>query len=258
MQEWRKIQTTKNKDPPASYHCHVLSHISFFTRRMMGELWIKNVQAASTVFAKEKYNSNTTSLQRQLVHYHSELHSGDFKGKPSQPTITTAFKAKVSIWVTEGTEYHKVCLQFFFFKDLRPYSVVEKGGFHQILTTLEYEIQSSQQSSPHCMQKPEQKWRMRWRNFRGYQVLCNYYCSLRHIDKNWYAQTNVLHTRSMCDSHTGAHMAEVPNAATEEHTEKEPAVFTAALLSPEVSCLFCVVTVVTFSLPSTLLFSFFL
>ncbi len=48
------------------------------------------------------------------------------------------------------------------------------------------------------------------------------------IDKNWDAQTYVLQTLVMNDSHTGAHMAEVLKKATEEWklTEKEPAVVT--------------------------------
>ena len=45
------------------------------------------------------------NLQSHLVRSHGELLSGDKKGKPSQPTITTALKIKFPFG---SPEYHQV------------------------------------------------------------------------------------------------------------------------------------------------------
>lgn len=83
------------------------------------------------------------NLQSHLVRFHGELLSGDKKGKPSQPTITTAFKAKFPFGSPRAQSNTKSIAEFIC-KDLRPYSVVENDGFRRMLATLEprYEVPS--------------------------------------------------------------------------------------------------------------------
>ena len=81
------------KDPPSSFHSKVWRHFGFY-ETVDGKALDKDYAICKNCFAKIKYNSNTTNLQMHLVRYHGELLSGDNEGKPSQPTITTAFKAK--------------------------------------------------------------------------------------------------------------------------------------------------------------------
>ncbi|KAL1253083.1 hypothetical protein QQF64_017776 [Cirrhinus molitorella] len=80
------------KGPPASFHSKVWRHFGFY-ETVDGKALDKDYAISKNCFAKIKYNSNTTNLQMHLVRYHGELLSGDNEGKPSQPTIITAFKA---------------------------------------------------------------------------------------------------------------------------------------------------------------------
>ncbi|XP_048017725.1 E3 SUMO-protein ligase ZBED1-like [Megalobrama amblycephala] len=230
------------KDPPASFHSKVWRHFGFY-ETVDGKALDKNYAICKNCFAKIKYNCNTTNLQMHLVRYHGELLSGDNEGKPSQPTITTAFKAKLPFGSPRAQSITKSIAEFIC-KDLRPYSVVENDGFCRMLTTLEprYEIPSRRHFTdkviPALYADTRAKVEGALRSAKRVALTCDGWTSratesfvtitAHFIDDNWDAQSYVLQTRAMNDSHTGAHMAEVLKTAVDEWklTEKEPAVVT--------------------------------
>ncbi|KAL1266669.1 hypothetical protein QQF64_002344 [Cirrhinus molitorella] len=117
-EEWRKIMKNKLKGPPASFHSKVWRHFRFY-ETVDEKALDKDYAICKNCFAKIKYNSNTTNLQMHLVRYHGKLLSGDNEGKPSQPTIITAFKAKLPFGSPRAQSITKSIGEFIC-KDLRP------------------------------------------------------------------------------------------------------------------------------------------
>lgn len=242
MAENTKNNEKQIKDPPASFHSKVWTHFGFYETDD-GRTLDKEYAICKNCFAKVKYNSNTTNLQSHLVRYHGELLSGDKKGKPSQPAITTAFKARFPFGSPRAQTITKSIAEFIC-KDLRPYSVVENDGFRRMLATLEprYEVPSrrhfTEKVIPALYAETRAKVEGALQSAKRVALTCDGWTSratesfvtitAHFIDDHWDAQTYVLQTRVMYDSHTGAHMAEVLKKAADEWklNDKDPAVVT--------------------------------
>ncbi|KAJ8380238.1 hypothetical protein SKAU_G00010160 [Synaphobranchus kaupii] len=180
-------------------------------------------------------------MHSHLVRHHPDLASEE-KTAGSQPTIDSVFKAKLPFASPRAASITK-SIAGFICKDLRPYSVVENEGFRRMLTTLEprYEVPSrryfTDKAIPALYAETRAKVEDALKSAERVALTCDgwtsratesYVTITAHFIDNWELQSYVLQTRVMHESHTGAHMAEVLEKATEEWklTGKEPAVVT--------------------------------
>ena len=201
------------KDPPTSFHSKVWTHFGFY-KTDDGRTLDKEYAICKNCFAKVKFNSNTTNLQSHLVCYLGELLSGDINGKPSQPAITTAFKAKFPFGSTRARSITKSIVKFIC-KDLRPYSVVKNYGFRWTLATLElrYEVPSPwhfpEKVIPILYAETRAKVEDGLQSAKRVALTCDDWTSratesfvtitAHFIEENWDAQTYVLQTLVMND-----------------------------------------------------------
>ena len=124
----------------------------------------KEFAICKNCLAKVKYTGNTTNMHSHLVRHHPELAAEERNASVSQPTINTAFKAKLPSGSPRAASITK-SIACFICKDLRPYSVVENEGFLRMLNTLEprYDIPCwkyfTERQFPLCIQRLKHMWK---------------------------------------------------------------------------------------------------
>lgn len=230
------------REAPSNFKSKVWAHFGFYNTDD-GKTLDKDYAICKNCLAKVKYNGNTTNMHSHLVRHHPDLASeektANVSTPGSQPTLDTVFKAKLPFASPRAASITK-SIAGFICKDLRPYSVVENEGFRRMLTTLEprYEVPSrryfTDKAIPALYAETRAKVEDALQSAERVALTCDGWTSratestAHFIDNNWELQSYVLQTRVMHESHTGAHMAEVLEKATEEWklTGKEPAVVT--------------------------------
>ena len=125
----------------------------------------------------------------------------------------------------------------FIAKDLRPYSVVENAGFRHLLKTIEprYKLPTratfTDSALPALYKETKEKVMGSMRKASRVAVATDAWTSVatesyvtitaHYISENWQIVSNVLQTRAVYESHTGAHMARLLLDVVEEWQLKD-------------------------------------
>ena len=228
------------KDAPSTFKSKVWTHFGFY--HTDSATLDKEFAICKNCLAKVKYTGNTTKMHSHLVRHHPELAAEERNASVSQPTINTAFKAKLPSGSPRAASITK-SIACFICKDLRPYSVVENEGFRRMLNTLEprYDIPCrkyfTEKAIPALYTETKAHVENALQSAERVALTCDAWTSRAtesfvtftvHFLLEWELRSYVLQTRAMSESHTGANMAEVIRKATEEWklTGKDPAVVT--------------------------------
>nr|XP_061794906.1 E3 SUMO-protein ligase ZBED1-like [Nerophis lumbriciformis] len=172
-----------------------------------------------------KHVGNTTNFTNHLTRWHPEL-ATDSKTPPqpekTQPSIQ---QSMLSILPQNSERAKKITrsVASFIAKDLRPYYVVENVGFRHLLKTLEPRYKLPARATfadsvvPSLYREVREDVSMSLQKASRVAITSDAWTSVatesyititaHYINKDWQMLSHVLQTRSVYESHTGAHMA---------------------------------------------------
>lgn len=201
-----------------------------------------------------KYTGSTTNLSNHLARRHGvsdahEASSGastsktDTSGQENGQKIQTFFQPQFSHDSARSKAITESIARFIA-KDLRPYSVVENGGFRDLMKTVEprYKIPSRQHFAEKCVPEMYNKIKKKVKEElidaervalttdAWTSCATNSYVTItaHHISPDWELRNHVLQTRVFNDSHTGRNIGALLKDACADWniSDKHPALVT--------------------------------
>ncbi|XP_035994609.1 zinc finger BED domain-containing protein 1-like [Fundulus heteroclitus] len=241
-EEVGKTDVVKEKEDdlhtPCGFKSFVWKHFGF---RKDGKKLMKDMAICRYCRCEIRYCGNTSNLSAHLRRRHGV--QGEEKAQPSTSPLTKFFPQKFSHSSKRAVNISKA-IAFFICTDIRPYCVVENEGFRYLLDTLEprYCVPSRQHFSESLIPKLYAKVRdvviQALHEAQRVAVTCDGWTSCttesfitvtcHFIDHGWEMHNNVLQTRVLADTHSGANIGHVLRAACEEWglSDKAPALVT--------------------------------
>ncbi|KAJ4943140.1 hypothetical protein JOQ06_005645 [Pogonophryne albipinna] len=227
------------EDAPLSFKADVWQHFGFpVSINDNGE---KQTEKRKTICkscrATVNYNSgNTSNMRSHLSNRHPEKlrpqqPTVSKKRKPGQLTLKEVFGAPLPPNSPRAEEITR-CIGEYMAKDLRPFSVVDNGGFRRLVNTLEpkYAIPSrpyfSRTVLPALYKETKAKVTQSLKEAEGISITTDgwtsratqsYITVTAHVmTSEWEMKSFVLQTRPLFTSHTGLNIAEVLKSAVLE------------------------------------------
>ena len=236
--------------PPASFRSKIWEHFGFKTSTEGGvKTPVKGTTTCKHCYADVSYKTgNTSNMATHMKRHHPDVDvSGCIRKPKQQPQAATseasgqlrlqeAFKNKLPVRSVRALAITKSIGQFIAL-DMRPYSIVDSAGFHNMIKTLEpkYELPSrthfAQTVIPELYKETVTKvlndidsaqhvslttdgWTSR--ATQSYITVTAHY-----INDQWEMKSATLQTRPLFESHTAANLADVlQKSVVEWHVAK--------------------------------------
>ncbi|XP_051806493.1 E3 SUMO-protein ligase ZBED1-like [Acanthochromis polyacanthus] len=228
MAQEELVENRVLKDAPQTFKADIWQHFGFY--EVDGKL-DKTHAVCKTCHAKIKHVSNTTNYKNHVDRWHPELNS---KAKTVEPSQLKIYESLTSVLSPTSERAKRItrAVGCFIAKDLRPYSVVECKGFRHMIKTLEprYTLPTRatftdtvvptlyKETKAKVMESLSKASHVAITSDAWTSVATESYVTITAhcISEDWQIVGYVLQTRSVYESHTGAHMAKLLLDAVEE------------------------------------------